>query len=175
MKLFGTFLMKLFFSKRSEIDLNTKEMKEKKNELDDALEKKIQMEDLAKKESLKITNELIALTKKTSMLEEEKKNISHESSKFSFILNRKMRKKRMYFSITFIENIEIFSIVLVEKYNFIFLLLFHFCRIILNRISRNNRMYFSITFIENIEIFSMILVEKYNYIFFHFSFVFFFA
>ena len=48
-------------------------MKEKKNELDDALEKKIQMEDLAKKESLKITNELIALTKKTSMLEEEKK------------------------------------------------------------------------------------------------------
>ena len=73
MKLFGTFLMKLFFSKRSEIDLNTKEMKEKKNELDDALEKKIQMEDLAKKESLKITNELIALTKKTSMLEEEKK------------------------------------------------------------------------------------------------------
>ena len=59
--------------KRSEIDLNTKEMKEKKNELDDALEKKIQMEDLAKKESLKITNELIALTKKTSMLEEEKK------------------------------------------------------------------------------------------------------
>ena len=59
--------------KRSEIDLNTKEMKEKKNELDEALEKKIQMEDLAKKESLKITNELIALTKKTSMLEEEKK------------------------------------------------------------------------------------------------------
>ena len=48
-------------------------MKEKKNELDDALEKKIQMEDLAKKESLRITNELIALTKKTSMLEEEKK------------------------------------------------------------------------------------------------------
>jgi hypothetical protein len=48
-------------------------MKEKKNELDEALEKKIQMEDLAKKESLKITNELIALTKKTSMLEEEKK------------------------------------------------------------------------------------------------------